>query len=77
MTPPAGVVRSLIQNRYPRARRPLPLPRGESFDSLFVGHSGGIGTSMNILGINAFHGDASAALLTDGNLISAVEEERL
>ena len=31
---------------------------------------------MNILGINAFHGDASAALLTDGNLISAVEEER-
>jgi len=31
---------------------------------------------MNILGINAFHGDASAALLADGNLISAVEEER-
>ena len=31
---------------------------------------------MNILGINAFHGDASAALLTDGNLIFAVEEER-
>ena len=33
--------------------------------------------SMNILGINAFHGDASAALLADGNLTSAVEEERL
>jgi carbamoyltransferase len=31
---------------------------------------------MNILGINAFHGDASAALLADGSLISAVEEER-
>ena len=31
---------------------------------------------MNILGINAFHGDASAALLADGNLTSAVEEER-
>ena len=73
--PRAGVVRSLIQN-LPQGLTALALPRGESFDSLFVGHSGGIGTSMNILGINAFHGDASAALLTDGNLISAVEEER-
>jgi carbamoyltransferase len=32
---------------------------------------------VNILGINAFHGDSSAALLTDGNLIAAFEEERL
>ena len=32
---------------------------------------------MNILGINAFHGDASAALLRDGQLVAAVEEERL
>ena len=31
---------------------------------------------MNILGLNAFHGDASAALLTDGHLTAAVEEER-
>ena len=31
---------------------------------------------MNILGLNAFHGDASAALLSDGQLIAAVEEER-
>src|SRR5579863_2644411 len=31
---------------------------------------------MNILGLNAFHGDASAALLHDGQLIAAVEEER-
>ena len=31
---------------------------------------------MNILGINAFHGDASAALLVDGNLKAALEEER-
>ncbi len=31
---------------------------------------------MNILGINAFHGDASAALLVDGELRFAVEEER-
>lgn len=29
-----------------------------------------------ILGINAFHGDASAALVIDGNLNAAVEEER-
>jgi carbamoyltransferase len=32
---------------------------------------------MNILGINAFHGDASAALVTDGMLSAAIEEERL
>ncbi|MFN3200090.1 MAG: carbamoyltransferase [Bradymonadia bacterium] len=32
---------------------------------------------MYILGINAFHGDASAALLKDGQLVCAVEEERL
>jgi carbamoyltransferase len=31
---------------------------------------------MNILGINAFHGDASAALVVDGKLVCAVEEER-
>jgi carbamoyltransferase len=31
---------------------------------------------MNILGINAYHGNASAALLQDGKLIAAVEEER-
>ena len=32
---------------------------------------------MNILGINAFHGDASAAVLRDGQLVAAIEEERL
>src|SRR6202165_5433770 len=32
---------------------------------------------MNILGLNAFHGDASAALLRDGELVFALEEERL
>ncbi len=31
---------------------------------------------MIILGINAFHGDASAALLVDGELVAAAEEER-
>lgn len=31
---------------------------------------------MNILGINAFHGDASAALIQNGQLIAAIEEER-
>ncbi len=30
----------------------------------------------NILGINAYHGDASAALVVDGKLVAAVEEER-
>jgi carbamoyltransferase len=32
---------------------------------------------MNILGINAFHGDASVALVKDGELVGAMEEERL
>ena len=31
---------------------------------------------MNILGINAYHGNASAAILSDGQLVAAVEEER-
>lgn len=32
--------------------------------------------STAILGINAFHGDSSAALVVDGALVAAVEEER-
>ncbi len=32
---------------------------------------------MIVLGVNAHHGDASAALLVDGQLVAAVEEERL
>ena len=32
---------------------------------------------MNILGLNAFHGDASAAVVRDGQLVAALEEERL
>src|ERR1700689_4932332 len=31
---------------------------------------------MIILGLNAFHGDASAALVRDGKLVAAAEEER-
>ena len=31
---------------------------------------------MNILGINAYHGDVSAVLVRDGELVAAVEEER-
>jgi carbamoyltransferase len=32
--------------------------------------------SMIILGLNAFHGDSAAALVRDGELIAAAEEER-
>jgi carbamoyltransferase len=32
---------------------------------------------MVILGINAYHGDASAAVIQDGELVAAVEEERI
>ncbi len=31
---------------------------------------------VNIIGINAFHGDSSACLLINGNLVAAAEEER-
>ena len=30
---------------------------------------------MKIIGLNAYHGDASAALVVDGQLVAAVEEE--
>src|SRR5258708_16528450 len=32
---------------------------------------------MKLLGINAFHGASSAAILDDGNFVCGVEEERL
>src|SRR5205807_5611087 len=32
--------------------------------------------AMNILGINAYHGNASAAIVCGGRLVAAVEEER-
>lgn len=31
---------------------------------------------MNILGINAYHGDSAACIVVDGKLVAAVEEER-
>ena len=31
---------------------------------------------MKILGLNAYHGDSSACIIADGNLLAAVEEER-
>jgi carbamoyltransferase len=35
-----------------------------------------LGKLMNILGLNVFHADSSAALVRDGKLIAAAEEER-
>src|SRR5436309_2939976 len=35
-----------------------------------------MGKTTYILGINAYHGDASAVLLKDGSVVAAVEEER-
>src|SRR5262249_10134156 len=32
--------------------------------------------AMNVLGINAYHGNSSAAIVCDGQLVAAVEEER-
>lgn len=31
---------------------------------------------MNVIGLNAFHGDSSACLFVDGEMVAAVEEER-
>ena len=31
---------------------------------------------MHILGLNSFHGDSSACLITDGRIVAAAEEER-
>src|SRR5947209_8661536 len=31
---------------------------------------------MNILGLNAYHGDSAACLFVDGKLVAAAEEER-
>src|SRR3989442_3425882 len=31
---------------------------------------------MNVLGVNAYHGDSAACLIVDGNLVAAAEEER-
>lgn len=31
---------------------------------------------MNVLGLNVYHGDASAALVMDGQLVATAEEER-
>src|SRR6202047_2886869 len=45
-------------------------PRGRSFQRPRPSHR------MIILGLNAFHGDSSAALVCDGALVAAVEEER-
>jgi carbamoyltransferase len=35
----------------------------------------GIETEVKILGLNAFHGDASAAVLRDWQLMAALEED--
>src|ERR1051326_8040322 len=49
-----------------------PSDRGKSSDSRIRFAS----DAMIILGINAHHADASAAIVVDGNLVAAVEEER-
>ena len=44
---------------------------------LKIAHRNGkLKNGMYILGINAYHGDAAAALIKDGELIAAAEEER-
>jgi hypothetical protein len=48
--------------------------RRRDFAQGAVGYSG---ASMAILGLNAYHADASVALVHDGKLVSAIEEERL
>src|SRR5271168_1364143 len=52
-------------------RRPCSLEKGSLI-------AAGLGKrEMIILGINAYHANASAAIIVDGRLLAAVEEERL
>src|SRR5215467_2295849 len=55
----------------PRRRRLTRRPRQLGYTESPAAES-----KMNILGINAYHGNASAAIVCDGKLIAAVEEER-
>src|SRR5438046_2789121 len=50
-----------------RRRWPKPIVRGREPDRM---------TDHLVIGLNAYHGDVSAAVLRNGRLIAAVEEER-
>ena len=63
-----GIVASSRTRQEPRLRA-LRCP--ERSKSRMTGEA-----RVNILGINAYHGNASAALVCDGRLVAAVEEER-
>jgi len=62
------------------AAQHFPLVRGSFEPSADNKQSPNLGTlndsKMNILGINAYYSNASAALVCDGKLVAAVEEER-
>lgn len=69
------LIRSGELVRYRRWVPPNPAPPTiRRYDSNNPRHSQSL--SMKILGINAYHGDASASLVIDGKLVAAVEEER-
>src|SRR5215472_13682312 len=64
--------------RFAFSRRAAQEP--SSYFSGLIDSSWGIIThsdNMIVLGINAYHANASAAIIVDGRLIAAVEEERL
>ncbi|MGZ4813214.1 MAG: carbamoyltransferase N-terminal domain-containing protein, partial [Terriglobales bacterium] len=59
-----------------RTRSPFPTIFGQSQTSRWRRQVSRRGECLYILGINAYHGDAAAALVKDGHLVAAVEEER-
>ena len=71
----------LLQAGFPRrqGRADLPFPAGVlvPVSGRHAMRSTSENANVKILGLNAFHGDASAALLEDGQLVAALEEERL
>src|SRR6266404_8681662 len=56
----SGCLSTFASKNFPKVWSKIPRPRFR----------------MRILGLNAFHADASAAVLVDGRLSAAIEEER-
>src|SRR5439155_3587251 len=70
--------RLLLRGRggTPGCAAPAPSSRRRSVVERLVGSQLRSTAVTAILGINAFHGDAAAALVVDGELVAAAEEER-
>lgn len=67
---------SQIVNDYLALYQSKLLPAAVQGNNANIANGGSPATDSYILGINAYHADASAALLHNGVLVAAIEEER-